>query len=1089
MTDKPKVSIIIPVYNVSKYLEECLDSVINQTLKDIEIILINDKSPDPLDDKICKRYAKKDNRIIYVQHRKNKGLGGVRNTGIKMANGEYQWHIDSDDLIDTQACEFLYNTAKEKSTEILTFSGCNFYVKKGKTYYDSYFSRNKNLCNKVISGKDFLVMARKENVFHCAIWLNFFKSDFLKNFSKHYQFVENKLFQDTDYTPILYTKTNKVLCIHYTPYFRRVHNESTTYSEITPAKVSEKFEVSERLLDYIEKEELPTDHPLTAFLITDFEFFKKRYKDQIENGGNNLKRKIKEIDSRIQLIDLPQNISIVKQENFPDYEYIADLTIMIKTFLRPDMLKRILNSIGNYQEKNKVIFKSIIIGDDSTSEILKEDQEIIKQCKSNYPHLSITYKKYEFNIGCAEGRNRMIKKIETTYFLYCDDDYIFDPDCNINKALSLIKKEKLDILGGWVNNIQSNNINNPYTLNGKFQKFGSKIVCNIKTDDFPDLEYYDYLINFYIGRTSKIREVLWDPELKTEEHLDFFWRAYKKDLKMAFTKELFITHHHVSNSKYEKFRSIKHDGEKYLYLRVQKSGAEELITNYFSAKNIKTWIINSTKKENKIIQHILKKPLFNQLVPIKRISPPNEHNFFGYFDLEAQKQNEYLSLSVPYIHKFPEKNDIAKIRIIKNGKAYDVDETKAWNFQQGCFLQYRPGYNNEIVYNIFDEDSKKYKAVIYNTKTKKKKIISHPIANISSDGNTALSVNFSRLYDYRPGYGYSNIPDPYYFEKHPKKDGVFKIDLNKNTSKLIISYDELSKILTKGSKLEDEKILINHINFSPDGKKIVMLVRWFSDQAPWPTMTVVADSTGKNIRKVFGFTSHYNWKDNKTLMISGSEGIEKNNSNKITVYELDINTCVYKKIDENFFIGDGHCSYSPNKRYILYDSYPSVQFPYRKLHIYDLINKKGKTLAYFYSDPLLYNKIGDCRCDLHPRWSSDGKFITLDSMHEGYRAIYEIKVDDAINTINKDFSVLTENEIKSLINPPKLTQHPKISNNKWVKFGSYSKKRKIWELGKMTTKELHLYSFLKYPAKLVKNSYKLLNKLTHEKIQKKNKQN
>jgi hypothetical protein len=152
-----------------------------------------------------------------------------------------------------------------------------------------------------------------------------------------------------------------------------------------------------------------------------------------------------------------------------------------------------------------------------------------------------------------------------------------------------------------------------------------------------------------------------------------------------------------------------------------------------------------------------------------------------------------------------------------------------------------------------------------------------------------------------------------------------------------------------------------------------------------------------------------------------------------------------------------------------------------------LKNKKGKTLAYFYSDPLLYNQIGDCRCDLHPRWSSDGKFITLDSIHEGYRAIYEIKVEDAINTINKDFSVLTENEITTLINTSKPIKPSKIPNNKWVKFGSYSKKRKIWELGKIATKELHLYPFLRHPAKLVKHFYKLLNKQTHAKIQKKNK--
>ena len=101
--NSPKVSIILPVYNVSEFLEKCLDSIINQSLKEIEIIIIKDCSPDPFDNIICQEYADKDDRIVYVKHEKNLGLGGARNTGIKLSKADYIGFVDSDDFIDAPA--------------------------------------------------------------------------------------------------------------------------------------------------------------------------------------------------------------------------------------------------------------------------------------------------------------------------------------------------------------------------------------------------------------------------------------------------------------------------------------------------------------------------------------------------------------------------------------------------------------------------------------------------------------------------------------------------------------------------------------------------------------------------------------------------------------------------------------------------------------------------------------------------------------------------------------------------------------------------------------------------------------------------
>lgn len=111
-----KVSIIVPVYNVEKYLRKCLDSLINQTLKDIEIICVNDGSKDN-SPKILEEYAKKDNRIIVI-NQENAGLSVARNSGIDIAKGEYIGFVDSDDWIDLDFFEKLYYSATSNDTDI-----------------------------------------------------------------------------------------------------------------------------------------------------------------------------------------------------------------------------------------------------------------------------------------------------------------------------------------------------------------------------------------------------------------------------------------------------------------------------------------------------------------------------------------------------------------------------------------------------------------------------------------------------------------------------------------------------------------------------------------------------------------------------------------------------------------------------------------------------------------------------------------------------------------------------------------------------------------------------------------------------------
>ena len=142
----PKVSIIIPVYNVEKYLDKCVQSAINQTLQDIEIILVDDESPDGCP-QMCDEYAKQDNRIKVV-HKKNSGLGFARNSGLDVATGEYVTFLDSDDFIDLDTYDRLIKSVN--NTDVIYFR-LNRFHNENEVNKTKHLVNNKNFHGKQIS--------------------------------------------------------------------------------------------------------------------------------------------------------------------------------------------------------------------------------------------------------------------------------------------------------------------------------------------------------------------------------------------------------------------------------------------------------------------------------------------------------------------------------------------------------------------------------------------------------------------------------------------------------------------------------------------------------------------------------------------------------------------------------------------------------------------------------------------------------------------------------------------------------------------------------------------------------------------------
>lgn len=217
-----KVSVIIPVYNVEDYLGECLDSVINQTLKEIEIICVNDGSTDSSLD-IVKKYADTDIRIKIVD-KENGGLSSARNAGMEKASGEYVYFLDSDDSLKLRTLEFLYYKAKAGNLDQLYFSAEIFYDGCSEQHMEEDSYIRKADYSQVKTGRDLFYKMAMNAEFKPSVCIQFFKREFLQE--NKLEFKEGIIHEDNLFTVQCMWFADKVEYIDINLYNRRVREDS-----------------------------------------------------------------------------------------------------------------------------------------------------------------------------------------------------------------------------------------------------------------------------------------------------------------------------------------------------------------------------------------------------------------------------------------------------------------------------------------------------------------------------------------------------------------------------------------------------------------------------------------------------------------------------------------------------------------------------------------------------------------------------------------------------------------------------------------------------------------------------------------------
>lgn len=236
---KDLISVVIPVYNVEMYIDKCVDSVINQTYKNLQIILVDDGSTDA-SGKLCDELAKKDNRITVI-HKKNGGLSSARNAGIDIAKGKYISFLDSDDFIDSTTVEKCVQRLKNNNADIVVFNRYNYYENGTKT-----------LRYKII--EEDLVMDSEQAIYEMNSYKNFDMSACCKMFKttlfKKIRFPLGKISEDFYIMYLLFDKAKKIIYISEPLYYYLQRTGSISKS----AKLRYDFvEAAYNQMIYIEK--------------------------------------------------------------------------------------------------------------------------------------------------------------------------------------------------------------------------------------------------------------------------------------------------------------------------------------------------------------------------------------------------------------------------------------------------------------------------------------------------------------------------------------------------------------------------------------------------------------------------------------------------------------------------------------------------------------------------------------------------------------------------------------------------------------------------------------------------------------------
>ena len=380
------------------------------------------------------------------------------------------------------------------------------------------------------------------------------------------------------------------------------------------------------------------------------------------------------------------------------------------------------------------------------------------------------------------------------------------------------------------------------------------------------------------------------------------------------------------------------------------------------------------------------------LPPVRAITSGPKHHWFGYYDkLEFDPRSRLvLGMEVGFEHRSPRSDDEIRIGMvdIEDGDRWtDLGSSSAWCWQQGCMLQWMPGSETEVIWNDRERDG--YVSRVLDVESGITRTIPSPVYALAPDGQWAVTTDFRRLNETRPGYGYVGMPDPNADVLAPEDEGVWRVDLKTGERELLIAVARAAAIPNPHADTGGAKHYFNHLLVSPDGTRVIFLHRWRPSRPSGRgfgtrMFTIGSDGSDPYVLDPYGKTSHFIWRDPRHVMAWAWHPSHGSN-----FYLFRDRTEEAEVVAPAVMPLNGHCTYLPGNRWILNDTYPDedrLQHPY----LYEVASGRRVPLGHFLSPP---EYKGEWRCDTHPRFSPDGTKVVIDSPHGGSgRQLYLIDV-------------------------------------------------------------------------------------------------
>lgn len=245
-TNKVKVSVIIPVYNTEKYVREAVESIMHQTIQELEIIIINDGSTDNSLE-LVKELATKDNRIL-IYSQTNQGLSMARNAGISYACGKYIYFMDSDDILECDALELCYRKCEKEELDFVFFDALSFFEANINNIPVLNYKRTHILLDKVYTGPDAMKIQLQNKAFTSSVCLNVIKRTFLEK--QKLLFYPNIVHEDQLFTTLLYLNAKKTSCIKRSFFNRRIRINSIMTNHFSIRNLNGYFTVTREIINF-----------------------------------------------------------------------------------------------------------------------------------------------------------------------------------------------------------------------------------------------------------------------------------------------------------------------------------------------------------------------------------------------------------------------------------------------------------------------------------------------------------------------------------------------------------------------------------------------------------------------------------------------------------------------------------------------------------------------------------------------------------------------------------------------------------------------------------------------------------------------